>query len=111
MTQEEIMAMKPGVEMNAKVAEKVMGHVVSRDETFGYMERVIDEDGHSVWAVLQPYSEDISATELVVDRMIALGYDDAIYWADFGGGIYTEPEAICKAAVLAILEECQIEEA
>jgi hypothetical protein len=36
--------------------------------------------------------------------MIQLGHDDALYWADFGGGIYTAPEAICKAALLAILE-------
>ncbi len=102
MTQEEILAMKPGVELNVKVAEEVIGHVVARDETFGYMER----DNNSVWGRLQLYSEDISAAELVVDEMIKLGYDDAIYWADFGDGIYTEPEAICKAALLAVFEGC-----
>lgn len=107
MTQEEIMAMEPGVELNAKVAEQVIGRVVAKDDVFGYMER---DDG-SVWNLLQPYSEDMSVAELVVEKMIKLGYDDAIYWADFGNGIYTEPEAICKAALLAILDEGEIEEA
>jgi len=104
MTQEEILAMNPGAELNAKVAEEVIGHAVARDETFGYTERLIDKDNSSVWDKLLHYSEDISAAELVVGKMIELGHDDAIYWADFGDGIYTEPEAICKAALLAILE-------
>jgi hypothetical protein len=32
------------------------------------------------------------------------GYDDAINWKNFGGGKYTQEEAICKAALLAVLE-------
>ncbi len=111
MTQEEILAMKPGSELNIKVAKEVMGNIVTREELFGHMERLIDpKDGTSVWGPAQPYSEDISVAESVVDKMIELGHDDAIYWADFGDGIYTEAEAICKAALLAILEGRRIEE-
>ena|SRR3972149_2705349 len=105
MTQEEILAMQPGSELNMIVAEKIMGHIVTKDEIFGYMERAVDpEDGGSIWTMVKSYSEDISVAELVVDRMIEMGYEDAIYWADFGGGKYTEAEAICKAALLAVLE-------
>ena len=104
MTKEEILAMNPGLELNIKVAEEIIGHSVAKDDVFGYVERYTDEEGESVWDTLQPYSEDISAAELVVKKMIDLGHDDAIYWADFGCGVYTEPEAICKAALLALLE-------
>ena len=112
MTREEILAMQPGSELNTKVAEKIMGHIVTKDETFGYMERLVDpEDDSSVWCPVKPYSEDISVAELVVDRMIEMGHEDAIYWADFGEGKYTEAEAICKSALLAVLEETTLEQA
>ena len=104
MTKEEILAMKPGLELNIKVAKEIIGHEVAEDEIFGYVEKWTDEDDNSVWDALQSYSEDISAAELVVNRMMQSGHDDAISWADFGGGVYTEPEAICKAALLALLE-------
>ncbi len=105
MIGEEILAMQPGSELNMKVAEKIMGHVITKDELFGYTERSVDpEDSSSVWSPVEPYSEDISTAESVVDKMVKLGYKDAIYWADFGGGKYTEAEAICKAALLAVLE-------
>ena len=104
MTKEEIMAMSPGLELNIKVAEEIIGHQVVKDDTFGYVERWTDKDNESVWDMLQPYSEDISVAEVVVKKMIELGHDDAVCWADFGGGIYTEAEAICKAALIAILE-------
>lgn len=104
MTKEEILAMKPGLELNIKVAEEIIGHEVAEDDLFGHVERFVDEDDNSVWDTVQHYSEDMSAAELVVHRMIQLGHDDAACWADFGGGIYTEPEAICKAALIALLE-------
>ena len=105
MKQKEILAMKPGLELNKKVAEQVIGHQVAKDEIFGYVEGFTDEaDDCTVWDTLQSYSEDMLAAEIVVKRMIALGHDDAIYWADFGGGVYSEPEAICKAALIALLE-------
>ena len=104
MTREEILAMKPGQELTVKVATELMGDVVVEDEIMGCVVRLTDEDGNIVWGQLQPYSEDVSAVELVVDKMIELGYDDAVNWGDFGGGKYTEAEAICKAALLAISE-------
>ena len=68
MTQEEILAMEPGTELNIKVAEAVIGHIVVKDENFGQMERLVDpEDGSSAWFPVEPYSEDISVAELVVD--------------------------------------------
>ena len=112
MTREEILAMQPGNELNMKVSEEVMGHIVTEDKTFGYMERTIHpKEGDSIWGPVKPYSEDISTAELVVDRMIEMGRKDAIHWADFGGGKYTEAEAICKAALLAVLEEHDLREA
>lgn len=102
MTREEILAMNPGQELNIKVAKEVMGDIVVEDEIMGCVVRLTDEDGNIVWGQLQPYAEDVSAVELVIDKMIKLGYDDAVNWGDFGDGKYTEPEAICKAALLAI---------
>lgn len=105
MNRENILAMRPGTEMNLQVAEHVMGHIVIKDEIFGWMERLVDpEDGSSLWNLPQPYSEDMSTAELVIDRMIELGHDDAVCWADFGDGAYSEAEAICKAALCALLE-------
>ena len=105
MTNEETLSMQPGNELNIKVAETIMGNIIADDATFGCMERFTDPtDGSSTWDPITPYSEDISSAGLVVDRMIELGYQDAIYWAEFGKGKYTEAEAICKAALLAIAE-------
>ncbi|MFN8627538.1 MAG: hypothetical protein U0587_16370 [Candidatus Binatia bacterium] len=103
MTQEEILAMKPGRELNSTVAAEIIGHVVVQDELLGDLEGVPDEDGSHIWDHLQPYSEDIEAADIVVDTMIRMGFEDAVCWADFGDGCYTEPEAICKAALLAKL--------
>ncbi len=105
LTRAEILAMTPGAELNREVAQKVMRHVVARDEVFGYLEGFTDEDGGHAWGPLQAYSEDITAAQLVVDRMLQDGCEDAIYWADFGLGKYSRPEGICKAALLAVLEE------
>lgn len=100
MTKEEILVMKPGIDLNAKVAEEIMGHVVVEDKMLGLVERLLD-DGQSAWGPPQPYSEDRSVAEAVVQRMLELGYEDAPYWSGFGQGQYTEAEAICKAALLA----------
>ena len=104
MTEEYILAMQSGTELNAKVAKDVMGHKVVQDEIFGYTEGFTGEDGSTVWGPLHPYSESIWAAEAVVDKMIKLGYAAAVHWSDFGDGIYTKAEAISKAALLAISE-------
>lgn len=100
MTKEEILLMKPGAELNSKIAEEIMGHVVVDDKMLGPVERFLS-GGESVWGPPQPYSEDRSVAEAVVQKMLELGYEDAVYWSGFGEGQYTEAEAICKAALLA----------
>jgi hypothetical protein len=122
MKLEEILEMKPGIELNIKVAEKVMGNIVVNDKILGYVERKngpqTEDDnptscrtccgskgGGPVWGPVEGYSEGISSAMLVVSRMIDSGYQDAINWNNFGGGKYTEAEAICKAALLAVLEK------
>lgn len=103
MTKEEILAMKPGRELNKVVAEVVMKHKVIVDEIFGDMERPIGEASSSAWDPLSLYSEDMSAAQLVVERMITLGHSDAVSWEYHGNGIYTQAEAICKRALLVVL--------
>ena len=105
MDKEQILKMVPGEGLSQLVAEKIMGNVTTRDNFMGMLERLIDPaDGGSVWAPLTAYSEDIDAAELVVERMLGKGHSDAIYWSEFGDGRYTEAEAICKAAMLAVEE-------
>ena len=104
MSKAEIRAMKPGPELNRKVAEEVMDHIVVEDPTFDYMERFVI-DGKSFWGNVQPYSEDMTAVRSVIQRMIELGYRDVTSWEDFGEGRYTRPEAICKKALLEMLEQ------
>jgi len=103
MTKEEVLTMKPGRELNIAVAEVVMKHKVVVDEIFGDMERPIDGNDNSVWDTLPLYSEDMSAAQLVVERMIRLGHSDAVSWEHYGNGIYTQAEAICKRALLVVL--------
>ena len=60
-------------------------------------------DNNNVWDNLPPYSEDMFATLSVAERMTQLGYEDAYSWDQYGGGIYTRAEAICKRALLVVL--------
>jgi hypothetical protein len=141
MPKEEILAMKPGRELNIAVAKLVMKHKVIVDEIFGDMERPVGEDSSSTlvtermitpehkdvevfcdqaevmvdeirpvgedssgtWDTLLLYSEDMSAAQLVTERMITLGHKDAVSWDQYGDGIYTRAEAICKRALLVVL--------
>lgn len=105
MDRDQVLTMTPGEGLNLLIAEKIMGHVTTRDDLMGLMERMIDPaDGGSVWVPLTAYCEDTDSAEAVVERMLGKGHSDAIYWSEFGGGRYTEAEAICKAALLAIEE-------
>ena len=116
MNKEEILAMKAGKELNIRVAETVMERRHTQDETFGDMEI----DRQMVYSPLQPYSEDISAAWQVMEQM--KGYNPRIAFdthsqkweatfnireANFTCPVVladTAPEAICKAALLALLE-------
>lgn len=103
MTREEILAMKPGIELNWLVCEKVFDN-----KTFG-----------SVW----PYSTDVGAAWLVLKKLREEFWCIEIHIADGcwvimellrclpirveinGGTPFGKlPEAICKAALLAKLE-------
>ena len=105
MTKEEILAMKSGMELNISVAKYVMGHDVVSDELMGQTERLLDDDGGSIWSTPLPYSEEISAALTVVAEMIKRGYRDAASWKDYGNGTYAPAEAICKRALLAMLKK------
>jgi hypothetical protein len=109
MTKEKILSMKPGTDLNIKVAEEVMGHAVINDEILGWMERPKRNEEGSIWAELNHYSEDLKAADVIVNLMLQAGYSEAIHWEEFGGGQYSRAEAICKAALLAVLEKRHIE--
>ena len=103
MSGEEILVMGPGRALNIKVAKYVMGHEVILDDVFGDMERYLDKDGESVYGALMPYSQDIVAAWMVIERRIELWQDNAKIWEDSGGGVYKHAEAICKIALLTAL--------
>ena len=122
MTKEEILEMKAGRELNIGVAEEVMGCKFAQDEFFGDMQGCIDSQGNSVWGVLEAYSEDRSIAQQVVDKLknsynvrVEFNYYTENWEAEFSElqtslefgtvSALDEPEAICKAALLAILEK------
>jgi hypothetical protein len=104
-SREKILAMKPGRELNIIVAKYVLGHDVITDKSLGEMERLKDKDESSVWSLLSGYSEDNETAQNVVSAMMDKGYLEAAKWDQFGDGAYTPAEAICKRALLCILEQ------
>ena len=129
MTKEEILAMKAGRELNIIVAEDVMGGKFMVDEIFGdTVSRCHDflykTKGYCIekpfFGPLRHYSEDMAAAQEVIDKLklhnmrvqlnhytekweaefskLGAGFSYPVAWAD------TVPEAICKAALLAMLE-------
>ena len=89
MTREEILEMKPGIELNMKVAEQVMGNIVVNDEILGYLERQTgtetkDEnsgccsscggstDGVPGWGPVERYSKELNPYRFIMSvRVIA----------------------------------------
>ena len=104
-SREKILAMKPGRVLNIIVAKYVLGHDVVTDKSLGEVERLKDSDESSVWSILLSYSEDNEVAQDVVCAMMDKGYLDAPKWDQFGDGAYTPAEAICKQALLCILEQ------
>ena len=113
MTRDEVLAMKPGRELDALVAEKVMGWKVA--QVFDLK----DTDGTNIANGITPYSigqrvphysTDIAAAWEVVGKF---EYIDVRRFKDhWGCTVYgqtvtgkTAPEAICKAALLAVMGE------
>lgn len=116
MTKEEILAMVPGRELDALVAERVMLlKVNAKNGAFS----VISDIGRSG---LKRYSNDISAAWEVVERMRERIFskrrifldnlqeltryigtiDRPVAWPDVFW--FVNPESICKAALLAVME-------
>jgi len=105
VNKEEILSMEPGRELDITVAKKVMCHGFAEDEIIGDTEASYDSDGAPIWGPLMPYSTDMKVADLIIDKMVKEGFAGAVNWGSFGDGEYTEPEAICKAALLAVLCE------
>ena len=108
MNKEKILSMKPGTDLNIKVAEEILDHAVINDEILGWMERPKKAEEGSIWAELGHYSENLEYADLIVNLMLEAGYPEAIHWEEFGGGQYSRAEAICKAALLAVMEKRRI---
>ncbi len=109
MTRDEILAMKPGRELDSLVAEKVMGYT-----TYGQFR---DKDG--VRVMIDRYSTDIAAAWEVAEKMTSLFWEMNLdtgsksnttkveFYRTFDQTFHvvvanTAPEAICKAALLAL---------
>ena len=128
MNRDEILDMEPSRELDALVAEKVMGWETVNNKA-GIPVSGFDWVGHNpktqsstVWSYVPDYSTDISAAwEVVeklsrgkVDRSFVLEFHYERYYASFGPyreEMYETPsEAICKAALLAVLEDINLPE-
>ena len=120
MTRDEVLAMKPGRELDALVAEKVMGweyfpaQATGMFVRLGYFFDPVSGEAHHHWSP----STDISAAWEVVEKMseqwpqyqlakiedgwsVMWGFD-GYGWPEATGK--TAPEAICKAALLAVMD-------
>ena len=103
ITEDDIRSLRPGRDMNVLVAKYVLGHEVVSDDIFNDMERLIDAHGESVWAELRDYSGDTEVAKGMVDTLVGLGLTGALLWQDYGDGIYSPAEAICKKALISFL--------
>lgn len=115
MTREEILAMEPGRELDALIEQHIFGKRVEwiQDEVTDPYPIVPAEYGY----IVENYSSDISAAWEVVNQMYKDNWDFTLERhrfmnrdkvGAFFGSLETvkaeaAPEAICKAALLAIL--------
>lgn len=115
MTDDEIRNMPAGREMDALVAERVMGW--HKEET-GIMPRWADKDGHFVHYVLDDFdgnsgwfpSDDIAAAWEVVEKMnekftVEIWREDGDWHCSIAGVVAHAPAAphvICRTAYLAV---------
>lgn len=112
LTREQILAMEPGIELDALVAERVFGEEVAWNS--GRMDAQIatgarcDDDGVPFdfdFEQISPFSTDIGAAFEVLQKVKT--WDEDKRW-DFNAEmpLFAEeitPEAICKAALIATL--------
>ncbi|WP_339246845.1 hypothetical protein NST58_06545 [Paenibacillus sp. FSL R10-2796] len=120
LTREEILAMEPGRKLDALIEE----HIFNVDLSGFQWARVGNSmfkntDGSVTWIDISRYSEDISAAWIVVEKMRNLGFNLNLYVHQSGYSIVypstasglafeevmckTTPDAICKVALLAVL--------
>jgi hypothetical protein len=131
LSREEILAMEPGRLLDAEIAEKVMGwHTFSPIDTTcdhavgagGYRRNFAFDPADDKQKVIPFYSRDISAAWEVVEKLkyeVTVKKYEAMsgyrYWARVNGAdpnqfdekianCSTASEAICKAALLAVLD-------
>jgi len=121
LTREEIMNMKPGRELDALVAEKVMGWKTNWLKTDWWEE--INPNTHRHKGLVKDFkpSTDIAAAWEVVEKMFERGGCEIGCYGSKSGGkwfevivitmngevkvtAHTAHEAICKAALLAVME-------
>ena len=89
------------------VATQIMGNRVVDDEIFGLMEMHTNKNGINVYYPLRDYSKSIESARLVVTKMLNMAYhDEAAYWQT-----EDRPDVICKAALRAVLQRKQQQEA
>ncbi|MHB8172129.1 MAG: BC1872 family protein [Thermincolia bacterium] len=117
MTRDEVLNMKPGRELDALVAEKVMGE---RVRSRGQLESCIMPGANKPWRAIPNYSTDISASWEVIEtlasvfrmleRVPLISQYTCTVWPDnllkpIKVNAPTAPEAICKAALLVCLRD------
>jgi len=128
VTKEEILAMKVGKELNIRVAEDVMGCKFIEDKILGDTEscKLLESEtkvsslAGNYYGPLRNYSQDNSVAQEVVNKLnnnynarVEFNYHTGNWEAEFTeletglsfGAVSAvdAPEAICKAALLAIL--------
>lgn len=100
MTRDEILSLKAGRSLNVHVSEEIMENKVIIDAILGETEIHTSNKGESVYGRILPYSEDLSCAQLVVSKMINLGYPEAKLWES-----EQRPDVICRAALLTVLDK------
>jgi len=114
MTRDEIENMSSGREMDALIAERVLGLKVDYEfEGFGGLRVPSLVDKYDEWGYLPDYSTDISAVWQVIEKLKEhkplLNYDpySKKWYMCFNGAPFysaeTAPLAICRAALLTRL--------
>ncbi len=119
MTEQEILAMQPGRELDAVVAEKVFGRLVTWNRAFQYLTDEEKKSDMRSFVTVPEYSTNISVAWEVEERIQLLGLSDEygfqLYLVTEAGemvdGIHnintfkmahSSPEQRCKAALIAI---------
>ncbi|AIQ61843.1 hypothetical protein PSTEL_00555 [Paenibacillus stellifer] len=118
LTREEILAMEPGRLLEAKVAELVMGLDMVEGQLPHLPRYFLSDYEKTIHRDVPLYSSDISAAWEVVEHMKSKNWefiiasedekiDVTFYWDvhRMEGAVFvgTAPQAICKAALLAVL--------